>query len=323
MSAVDSSLALYAVAHGKIILGGEHAVLYGCPALATAIPEGLELRCEITSAKQPLILDIPHWGLYREYCDTQAEPSDPVHAAVEAIFRGAGRAIQGAHIRGKTTLPAGSGLGSSAALCVALAKLALGEEANEQAIFDLSMAGESVFHGQASGIDSELALRGGMLRFVKGQAPERLSLPTKLDIWVIDSQHPRKSAEQVQRVAARMQRFPELSSATWALFEAQVGAMQSALLAGDAARLGALMDQQHQQLRALGVSTPRLDEICQMARRAGALGAKLTGAGGGGCALAILDPAQSHEEFARALEACMQEAHGECFPHFPVELSAA
>lgn len=323
MSVPDSPLAPRAVAHGKIILGGEHAVVYGCPALASAIPEGLELRCDTIAADHPLILDVPHWGLYREYSAAEAGPTETVRSAIEAIFTGAGRPIGGARIQGRTSLPAGSGLGSSAALCVALAKIALGEGASEQSIFELSMAGEAVFHGQASGIDSELALRGGLLRFVKGQEPERITLPTDFQFRVIDSQHPRKSAEQVQRVAARMQRFPELSSATWALFEAQVGAMQAALLAPDPARFGALMDQQHQQLRALGVSTPLLDQICVAARHAGALGAKLTGAGGGGCVLAILDPRQEQEEFASALDLCMQEEQGKCLPHFPVELSAA
>lgn len=309
-----------ALAHGKVILGGEHAVVYGCPAIAVSIPRALELRCERSETQQDLLLSVPAWGLERRLGPTPSTSEDRLDQALRAIFASARVAPWGHHIHGKTELPAGAGLGSSAALCVGLAKLALGPQASDQAIFELSMVGESVFHGDPSGIDSHLSVFGGVVRFTRGQKPEPVRLPGPLGLWIISSQTPRQSANLVAGVKARMEALPLLAKPTWALFEAQVQAMQEALLARAFKNLGLIMQMQHQLLAGLGVSTPQLDGLCTCAMQAGALGAKLTGAGGGGCVLLLPPPDADNKDFGSQLEAEMQTQMGKIYPHFPLEI---
>lgn len=316
----QSSLADFAQANGKVILGGEHAVVYGCPALACAIPAGLSLRCHPGSESNVLRLCIADWELDRSLPANPSPTEDRLDAAIRAIFEGAKVMPWGTRIEGQAQLVAGAGLGSSAALCVALAKLALGSDASRQAIYELSMAGESVFHGTPSGIDSHLATYGGVVRFTRGQAPQELEIGARLRLWVISSKAPRQSAQLVERVRARVQRHPGMADALWALFSAQVDRMQETLLAQDLFALGEVMQMQHQLLASLGVSTPLLDELCQVALGAGALGAKLTGAGGGGCVLVLPPAQQSQAQFSLALERAMQDRLGLVYPHFQVEV---
>lgn len=316
-----AALGTQAWANGKVILGGEHAVVHGCPALALGIPRALELRCSPGEDPQSLVLRVPTWSLDRRFLAKSDAKQDRLEQAVLAIFREAGVQPWGYTIQGDTPLPAGAGLGSSAALCVALAKLALGPEVSDGDVFFLSMVGEAVFHGDPSGIDSELALHGGLLRFTKGQASEPLSLGHPLRLWVISSKQSRQSADLVAKVQARMQRLPGLAAPTWDLFSAQVSGMQECLLGNDLERLGEIMHMQHHLLATLGVSTPTLDSLVHCAMQAGALGAKLTGAGGGGCVL-VLPPA-CPGPFASSLQKAMQRTMGAEYPNFPLEVPAS
>lgn len=321
MTAAAQPLAEQAFAHGKVILGGEHAVVYGCSALAASIPNALELRCSPLDDAAMLELEVPHWKLHRTIPARPELDEDRLTQAIRSLFEQAQVQPWGRRIQGRTELPAGSGLGSSAALCVALAKLALGPGADKDQLFDLSMIGESVFHGEASGIDSQLALNGGLVRFTRGQKPETLHLAHPLKLWIISSDTPRQSADQVSKVKSRMFRFPKLAAPTWALFDAQVQHMQHSILSNHLKDLGEMMQMQHELLSTLGVSTPRLDALCHCAHQAGALGAKLTGAGGGGCVL-VLPPPEPHE-FSCALQDAMQKDMNAVFPHFPLEIPAS
>lgn len=315
-----SNLAASASANGKVILGGEHAVVYGCPALACAIPAGLSLRCQATDESETLALSIPDWELERKISKTASSQEDRLDAAIRAIFKEAGVQAWGHRIEGQSQLLPGAGLGSSAALCVALAQLALGPDASLQALYDLSMVGEALFHGTPSGIDSYLAVHGGLVRFTRGEHPEQLRLRAPLRLWVISSQAPRQSASLVERVRERVERHSGLAQPLWELFRAQVQGMQESLAAPELSKLGELMQMQHQLLASLGVSTELLDALCHCALQAGALGAKLTGAGGGGCVLVLPPAQQSQAQFSQALERAMRDRMGVVYPHFPVEI---
>jgi mevalonate kinase len=287
-----------AQACGKVILLGEHAVVYGYPALAAGLPDSLTLSAQpLRERSSPATLRIADWGL-----DLTLTPDDD-HPVVRACLEVLGICdgpLRGWAIEGRSRLPAQAGLGSSAALSVALARLALGPEAPVADVVDASLAGERIFHGQPSGIDSEVAARGGLIQFVRGEPARPATLRAPLSLLILPSGVPRSTADQVAKVRALHERFPTLARPILDLLGACVGRGMDALAHNDLEDLGSIMSIAHELLSALGVSSPVLDELCSTARMAGALGAKLTGAGEGGCVVAL--PAADPEPLAEALE---------------------
>jgi mevalonate kinase len=276
------------VGWGKIILLGEHAVVYGYPALAAALDRGVEIAPVATPAGGPLRLDIPAWDLA---VTAGREPDhDRVGRALAAIADELGLDLPSVSLVGDAQIPPGAGLGSSAAMAVAAARGLLahaGRTADLRTVIAAASASEAILHGRASGVDVALAASGGIGVFRRSSGLRPVTA-APLRVLVTTSGEPRSTAEMVERVAqatggkADDARRAELGRLT------DVGTV--ALLAGELAKLGDAMDRAHDVLAELGVSTPRLDALCAAARSAGARGAKLTGAGGGGAVIAIAPP---------------------------------
>ena len=271
-------------APGKVLLVGEHAVVYGHPALAAAIPRYVYVEVEDAPAAS---LELPG-GL--------SVPADLLGACVElardAGYRGAFRA------RVRSELPLGSGLGSSAALGVALARaFAPGCGADRAAA--LAMKLERVLHGAPSGVDPAACAQSGVIFFTRGEPP-RIE-PVRGSAWlcVLGSGIARGTRSTVLPLAERRKTDPRLDPALARLGDLARSARTS-FEQGGLQALGASFDEAHTVLNeTLGVSCPELETAVAALRTAGALGAKLTGAGGGGAAIGLA----RNEEHAKELAA--------------------
>ncbi|PRP91981.1 mevalonate kinase [Enhygromyxa salina] len=280
-----------AVACGKVILFGEHSVVYGQPALAAGLARGLTLHATpLPRPRDAIELSIPAWDL-----DLRLTPDSehPVARACLEVLAHCDGPVTGWRLEGEARIPCGAGLGSSAALTVALARLALGAvvdgEPDLDEVIAASMIGERVFHGTPSGIDSAVAARGGVVAFERGAPCQAVALGASLWLVVIPSGIPRQTGALVAGVAARRDRMPEV-------IDPIIGALGQLVHRGRAALTGARLDVlaeltsvAHELLGSLGVSLPMLDRLCAAAVEHGALAAKLTGAGGGGCVIALCD----------------------------------
>lgn len=283
-----------AIGWGKIILLGEHAVVYGYPALAAALDRGVTIDAVGTPAGGPLRIDIPAWDL--RVAASARDEEHPVSRALAAIADELGIGRPAVTLLGDAQIVHSAGLGSSAAMAVAITRALLVWSKRPQdtkTILAAASASEQVMHGKASGIDATLATHGGIgvYRKTAGLRP----INAKLRVLVAPSGAARSTAAMVDRVAqATSSGRVQMANAPTTNADARLAELgnltdtgTTALLRGDLPGLGAAMNRAHAVLAELGVSTEQLDSLCDAARATGAHGAKLTGAGGGGAVIAI------------------------------------
>ncbi|MFW2404576.1 MAG: hydroxymethylglutaryl-CoA reductase, degradative, partial [Gammaproteobacteria bacterium] len=279
------------VGYGKIILLGEHAVVYGRHAIACPLP--LTMRAVVEDSSAGVELLIPRWGI--EYqLSKPPEQRRSFERAAGAIMDQLGLADRGMRIEVFPDVPRGMGMGGSAALAVAIVraldihyKLGLSdEEVNE-----LAYQSEQIAHGKPSGIDNTLATYGKPLVFRMGTPPlvEPLNIPQPFSIVVGRTRTEGLTAKTVQNVREARERQPKLYEKIFDDIDALVLQAVSAIQDNDLATLGELMNVCQGLLNALQVSTPEVERLIGIARRAGALGAKLTGGGGGGAVIALCE----------------------------------
>ncbi len=267
-------------ASGKIILLGEHAVVYGSPAIAVALERGAE--AEARPALQSRIV-------FAGGAHDRAGGSD-VGRAFQALLDTVGAKEIEANAR--LQIPAGAGLGASAALGVALARAVIAAGAPGSArgsVAQAALAWENVFHGNASGLDTAVAEHAGCIWFTRASGVTRLHVGAPVRLAVAVAEPGASTRRMVEGVAARRQADAQGTDRCLRSIAELVERGRESLAAGDISGLGSLLNRNHALLRELGVSTPRLDEACRVALDAGALGAKLTGAGGGGSVIALAE----------------------------------
>lgn len=296
------------VASGKLILFGEHAVVYGVPALVAGIAKTLvaTLRAA-TGARSTLELD-------HERCEVGDD--SPLARAFAALLEplGSSGPRPALEIRVTGDLPAAAGLGYSAAAGVAVARalealdlerasgMALVGHAAEvdRRVRERAMAWERVFHGNPSGVDVAAAMRGGVIRFVRGGVAEPVPLARALVVCVGLSGQRASTKDMVEAVARRRVRDEARFAAELAAFRELSQNAEQSLAHARLDEVGALMNEAHVRLRAWELSTQALDELCGAAVTAGARGAKLTGKGGGGAVFALAGAAGDRDDEANA-----------------------
>jgi len=286
-------------AHAKVILLGEHAVVHGAPAIALPV-HGLTLTATVTRTDRPLWIDSV---LYRGPIAGAPELLAAPVTAITETLRHVGAPATGLAVRIDGEIPAERGLGSSAAVAAAIATAVArshGIDLDDAARFDLTQAAERVAHGRPSGLDARSVVSETPVWF---QAGEARALTSALGgVFVIaDTGLRGRTREAVGDVAALLAAEPDRIRGILHRIHEHTEAAVADLAADDRASLGARMSDTHALLRELTVSNPQLDRLVASATAAGALGAKLTGGGRGGCVLALADTDEVAERVASAL----------------------
>jgi len=292
-------------AHGKVILLGEHAVVYGRPALAAGIERGA--------------VAVATGGVESSCLSLRGQCLAPGEGELGRAFDALRRALEAAACRVElsTELPLGAGLGASAALGVATARAliehspfrGLGPEEKLTRVLSAADAWERVFHGNPSGIDAAAAAIGGCFLFSRAGGITPARLLTSLPLSIAVAGPPSSTRAMVERVASLRAVHPLALERSFDQIGDLVTRGREAVATGALEELGALLDRNQELLCGLGVSTPELERACEQARSAGALGSKLTGSGGGGSVLAL----SRTEDDARRIEAVWKEAGLVCF----------
>lgn len=278
-------------APGKAILFGEHAVVYGRPAIAVPVTQ---VRATATVEPAPpgsgLALIAPDVGK-RIRLDA-APPDEPLAAAARLTLAHLSASPPDAVLTVQSTIPIAGGLGSGAAVSTALVRALagfLGHTLEAAAVSEIVFEVEKIHHGTPSGIDNTVVAYEQPVYFAPGRPVQRLTVGQPLTLLVADT----GIRSPTRRVVEHVRRAWERSPARYdALFD-QIGDIadeaRPAIELGDLDTLGLLMDDNHDLLVELGVSSPELDELVEIARIAGALGAKLSGAGRGGNMIALME----------------------------------
>lgn len=330
----------------KVILFGEHSVVYGYSAIALPL-KNLRMRATVTGCDlaggETSSCETGETGETAtcETCETATcetgetatcETSIPqnsdslitlscldftgklsevpqrfnsVRTAIHAALEFSGRVGDSLHVATESDFPPERGLGSSAASAGAVIRAILDYykiRASEDEIFALTQSAERVAHGRSSGLDATATSASWPVHFSSGEF-SRMEINMRAWLILADSGCKGMTRVTVDALRARMDAKPDAVKNQLDELGAIANQAAEDLALGRAANMGARMTRAHRILADLGVSTPQLDELVQTACDYGALGAKLTGGGGGGCVIALADTEAAAERISAALRA--------------------
>lgn len=288
-------------AHSKIILMGEHAVVYDYPAIAIPFPAVGVTAWAFETASADAYLD----------CQYHQGPLDQVPSnllnittAIDLVLETFQLGQPGLNIKIQSDIPQERGMGSSAAVTVAVVR-ALAD------LFDLRMTdfqlrvivnqAEVIAHQSTSGLDTLMTSTFDPVIYRKSQQAQPFSLDLKAYLIVADSGQAGQTRSAVQHVADQVKRKPVFVEQAMAAIGSFVNQAYALIKEGDVVELGKRMTYNHYYLNQLGVSNSHIDKIVNAAWMAGALGAKLTGGGRGGCVIALADTREKAEQVAQAM----------------------
>lgn len=282
--------AFSATAPGKVILFGEHAVVYGRPAIAVPVTQ---VQATATVSAGTTGFRVLADDLGQAFWLGEADGDDPIARAVHVTLARLDAAVPVATLTVRSTIPIASGLGSGAAVSVAIIRALagyLGSELPDQVVSSLAYQVEEIHHGTPSGIDNTVVTYSRPVYFQRGQPIETFRVRTPFRLLIADTGIASPTRDTVSDVRRhwrqRPARYEDLFEKMGQLaIEARV-----AVERGEIDRLGPLMTRNQALLTELDVSCDQLDRLLLAALQAGAQGAKLSGAGRGGNLIALVRP---------------------------------
>ncbi len=296
---------VFGKAPGKIIIFGEHAVVYGQPAIAIPVNNvNATARVMPDLTKDPGMIHVqaPDIGLDAPYHSLQKE--DPIRKAVSLLLDEMGIKQPPAFtLQVNATIPVAAGMGSGAAVTVAILRALsnfLGHPLPQETISKLAFEVEKIHHGTPSGIDNSVITYGKPVYYIKGQTLQILKtgMPST---WIIaDTGIKTPTRETVHAVHEAREKALDTYEAVFNEIGRVSKNARHALASGDLKTLGRLLNENQTLLKALDISHPALDQLIETARQSGALGAKLSGGGRGGNMIALV-PDENTTHISKAL----------------------
>ncbi|MFQ6085962.1 MAG: mevalonate kinase [Candidatus Bathyarchaeia archaeon] len=288
---------------GKVILFGEHFVVYGAPAIVSAINRRARVIVQPRGDEAiQVVSDLGIAGIFDEDRFKRISGGNSARKGLEPVKIAARAVIEeldirtGLNITVRSEIPVAVGLGSSGAVAVATVSAVgrlLGKTFTRDDIFRLSFEPERFVHKDPSGIDQTISTFGGTIRYERDKGITDLGVIHSLPLVIGNTGILRSTGDLVAMVRGFRdedpERFQRLLIRARQISENAVEALHR----NDLERLGQLMNQNQELLDAIGASHKALDKAIEAARESGALGAKLTGAGGGGCMIALAPPGET------------------------------
>lgn len=276
-------------APGKIILFGEHFVVHGSKAILCAIDKRVRVTAQrqgrnTISIKSNMLSTKLHPNIPYRIVDKRTRPFYYIAQSL---------GITNVAINIHSDLPSGAGLGSSSACCVATAGAVLSLSDIKRSILDVSINAERTIQPNSSGADCAVCTHGGIVEYVKDTPPKQLRIPIPKDLKLIvaDSGINHNTGEMVERVRHIAQKHPKEFSALSKKADSLVQMVTDSI--DDIPKLGHLARSNQLLLERIGISNNALRQMIQIADRH-SYGSKITGAGGGGCIVAISDETNAH-----------------------------
>ncbi|MHA2281872.1 MAG: mevalonate kinase [Promethearchaeota archaeon] len=292
---------------GKTILFGEHFVVYGLPAIASALGSYTTAEVNVVEGDGWIIKDQrPATPGYK------AKKHDEAMISVQNVIDhlDINTNNQKLEITFAGDLIAASGVGASAAQCTSLARalnlkfdLKLDDEKINQAAYE----GEKAYHGTPSGIDNTASTYGGLIWFAKNLSGSKntmdlLQTPTKMPLVIANSGITASTTEVVADVRCLKEENPKKFEKIFDEYQSLANNAKKALIKGDIITVGSLMNQNHKLLQEITVSGETNDTLVDLSRTNGAIGAKMTGTGRGGLVIALVENEEIQEKIVKAVE---------------------
>ncbi len=294
---------VWASAPGKVILFGEHAVVYHRPAIAVPIQQ-IKAHALATAGRAGTGIVLHAEDIGRHYLLDVAPPLEPLAYTCRAVLRKLKIEQEpDVEIFLRSEIPIASGLGSGAATAAAIARALarwLGWELSPAQLSTIVYETEKIHHGTPSGIDNTVVSYQMPVWFQRAQPVEPFPIGAPLSLLVADTGIASPTRVAVAELRERWVREPERFEGLFDQVATVVRAARTALERGDAPGLGRLMNENQGLLRELGVSAPQNDRLVEAALASGALGAKLSGGGLGGNNVILVQP-HTREGVSQAL----------------------
>jgi len=275
-------------AHSKVILIGEHAVVYGEPAIALPLPT-LSATCIVEHACGKILFESEK---YTGSLERIPERMKGLALCINETLVELGQKQENLKITLISNIPIARGLGSSAATAIAIVRgLSNYFETplTKEKLKILSNIAEKYAHGNPSGIDMETVLSNVPILFQKGSMPKPLFIQRPFYLVVADTGEIRNTKLAVASILEKRKQDPMHTEHSIHLLGSYTQETKDVLMSGDLLRLGELLNLAQIELKNLGVSDDPIDHLVNVAKDEGALGAKLTGAGRGGCIIALAE----------------------------------